>query len=383
MPPDASAPLPPLRGLPIVTIVTPCLNPGERLELAVRSIREQTYPHIEHIIVDGGSSDGTAERLDALESPGVRVIREPDNGQSDALNKGFERANGEILTWLNADDVLVPDAVETWVDLLSHGSNPALCYGGCYEWFESSGWMAPAPWVRSPDYRVLRDRSDYIMQPAAAFRADAFRRVGGLDPALHYTMDWDLWLALSRRWPVAHSQACIAANRVHPDTKTSNGGIDRIREIRAVGRRHGRSALASANHRYGIVELSQRSAAVGWLRHHYKGMRYRLANRSAEPSRLARVPHRYTTALPLNRPHSLWGIAHGDDDQLVLELRGRRPDRYTVSVDGAHTRLRADGSRHIGRVKAVGSLIRRVDLPVCAGAALTRMTFARDGENVR
>ncbi|HEB61070.1 MAG TPA: glycosyltransferase, partial [Phycisphaeraceae bacterium] len=259
LPPRPAEKLPPLPPQPLVSIVVPCRNPGSMLDLALHSLFMQDYPALEIIVVDAASTDGTPRRLQQISRPGFRFLSEPDKGQADALDKGFALAKGEILAWLNADDCLLPHAVSTWVALLQHQSAPALVYGGCFEWFADVGWMVPAPWIIPPDYQILRDRSDYIMQPAAAFRADAYHKVGGINPDLHYTMDWDLWLSLAESWPCGYREQVLAANRVHEATKTNTGGLARIREIRQVGRRHGRSRFSSANHRYSLVELSTRS----------------------------------------------------------------------------------------------------------------------------
>src|SRR3954454_12381822 len=94
---------------PLVSIVTPCLEPGERLARCLESVAAQTYPRIEHIVVDGGSTDGTVKEL---RKRGVRFVSEPDDGQTQAINKGFALARGDWLGWLNADDVLTTRAVE-------------------------------------------------------------------------------------------------------------------------------------------------------------------------------------------------------------------------------------------------------------------------------
>ncbi|MCK4871321.1 MAG: glycosyltransferase [Phycisphaerales bacterium] len=379
LPPRPADPLDPLPDEPLVSIVIPCRNPGRRLDTALRSIAAQTYAHIEHIVVDAASTDGTVDRLRTMRRPGYHWISEPDDGQTDAIRKGFAQARGHILTWLNADDVLLPHAARTWVELLHHESRPALAYGGCFEWFEQVGWMVPAPWVRPPDYHILRDRTDFIMQPAAAFRADALHTIGGLDRELHYAMDWDLWLSLSERWPVAYDHNVLAANRVHADTKTATGGAARILEIRRIGRRHGRSHLAPANHRYGLVALSERSAAVAWLRGAYKRARTRLSP-TAESSALARACVSQITALPLTQPRTLWVINPSDADRLIVHLQGDVQNGYTVSVDGEPAALIGVAGRHIAQVPRTASICRRVDLPASPGVALLGMTLSTDAE---
>lgn len=379
-PPEPTGLLPELSREPLLSVVVPCRNPGRRLDFALESLRRQTYRHIEVIIIDGASTDGTVERLGAMCSPEWRVVSEADKGQAEAIGKGFALARGEILTWLNADDALLPEAAECWVQLLGHESRPALAYGGCFEWHEEVGWMVPAPWVRPPDFGVLRDLSDYIMQPAAAFRADAFEAVRGVDDSLHYAMDWDLWLKLSRFWPVAHTTQVLAMNRVHADTKTRRGGRERMREIREVGRRHGRRWFSPANYRYALVALSERSRFAGALRSVYKHLWERSGGARAEGAPARYAPSRIR-ALPLHRHHRLWVACSGDEDRLFVKLHGRCPSGYTVYVDGARVELRVDGCSATAKVEARSRICRRLDLPPLPGTRLLQVRFSKESEH--
>jgi glycosyltransferase involved in cell wall biosynthesis len=116
--------------LPLVSIVTPSYNKGTFIERTVLSVKNQTYPRVEHIVIDGGSTDGTLDILRKY-SDSCLCISEPDKGQSDAINKGWRMARGDILGWLNADDTYMPWAVETAVKLLSENPDVAMVYGRC------------------------------------------------------------------------------------------------------------------------------------------------------------------------------------------------------------------------------------------------------------
>src|SRR6185312_9310851 len=113
---------------PLVTVVTPCLNPGPDLARCLASVRAQSHPAVEHLVVDGASTDGTVERLQGAE--GVTWVSEPDGGQAEAINKGFRRARGSIVTWLCADDELRPDAVARAVTALTAAA-AGWVYGDC------------------------------------------------------------------------------------------------------------------------------------------------------------------------------------------------------------------------------------------------------------
>jgi glycosyltransferase involved in cell wall biosynthesis len=181
----------PLGEQPLVTVVTPCLNPGKTLEGCLASVAAQTYPAVEHLVIDGGSGDGTVERLRAA---GVRFVSEPDHGQSEALNKGFRLAEGEIVGWLNADDTLRPDAVAAVVAALTAHPEAGWAYGDCE--IVEPGERAH---VRRSAAVVSADSffdSNPIAQPGVFLTREAVERVGGVDTSLRLAMDFDLWLRL-------------------------------------------------------------------------------------------------------------------------------------------------------------------------------------------
>jgi hypothetical protein len=176
---------------PLVTIVTPCLNPGWRLLRCIESVANQSYARIEHIVVDAASSDGTIE---VLESSSVRWISEPDSGQSEAINKGwFRLGRGELLTWLNADDVLVEDAVQRAVDALAVAPTASWAYGDIRVDRGADSWVMRAPRRLSlDDFRV----SNPLPQPGCFVARSALDRIGPVDESMHLAMDMDLWLRL-------------------------------------------------------------------------------------------------------------------------------------------------------------------------------------------
>src|SRR4030042_2589290 len=116
--------------LPLVSIVTPSYNKARFIEETILSVKNQTYPRIEHIIIDGGSTDGTLDIIRKY-SDSLTWISEPDKGQSDAINKGWKMSKGEILAYLNADDTYMPRAVETAVKFLADNMDVGLVYGEC------------------------------------------------------------------------------------------------------------------------------------------------------------------------------------------------------------------------------------------------------------
>jgi len=201
---------------PLVSIVTPSLQQGRFLEATLRSVAGQDYRRVEHIVVDGGSTDETLEVLER--HPEVRWISEPDDGQADAINKGFAMAGGEILAWLNADDVYLPGAISAAVDALAL-SGAALVYGGWQQIDDEGRTLREVP-VRPFDYRELLEGRNLIAQPAAFFTREAFDAVGGLDRSFRYAMDYELWLRLGKYGEVRTIERPLAAFRLHESSKT-------------------------------------------------------------------------------------------------------------------------------------------------------------------
>lgn len=175
---------------PLVSIVTPCLNPGRRLERCIASVRDQTYRQVEHVVVDGGSTDGT---IDVLRESAVRWISERDSGQADAINKGFRMATGVYLGWLNADDVLKPRAVELVVEGFRRTEGVGWVLGDV-EVVEGDGRRRERP------AKIDRPRTwaarNLAAQPGSFHSRSMLERVGFLDESFHYMMDCDLWLRM-------------------------------------------------------------------------------------------------------------------------------------------------------------------------------------------
>jgi glycosyltransferase involved in cell wall biosynthesis len=201
----------------LITIVTPCLNAERFLDETIRSVLEQDYPRIEYIVMDGGSTDGTLDILRKYENK-LRWLSGPDGGAADAVNRGFALGKGEILAFLNADDLYHPSAVSAAVRYLRENAEAAGVYGDAWWIDENGARIAPYP-VRDFD-RELLERECFICQPASFFRRQAFESIGGLDPGLRLTFDYELWLRLTRTYPLLRIDATLADSRMHPANKT-------------------------------------------------------------------------------------------------------------------------------------------------------------------
>jgi glycosyltransferase involved in cell wall biosynthesis len=257
----------------LVSIVTPSLNQGRYLREAIESVKAQTHAPIEHIVIDGGSSD---ETLAILTAAGVRHVSEPDRGQSHALNKGFALAQGSVLGWLNADDAYPPTAVAEAVAALER-ERAGLVYADVTR-IDDDG--ANPRRIRSRPVWDLFTEVNLgcgIYSPAVFFTRKALDAAGPLDEQLQYVMDYDLWLRMGRLVPVRHVDAVWGIQRIH-DTAKSVADRERFWPERlAVSRRHGgrrlsplairrrirserlaRLATRSASAAYGLVEGRRR-----------------------------------------------------------------------------------------------------------------------------
>lgn len=204
---------------PLVSIVTPSFNQARFLEETIRSVLEQDYPAIEYIIVDGGSDDGSLEIIQRYAGQLTWWVSEPDRGQTDAINKGFVRARGDILAWLNSDDTYLPHAVAEAVNYLRSQPQVGMVYGDANLVDETGQIIGRFPAAQT-DYRRLRQGYVHIPQQASFFRADLWRRVGPLDPTFYFAMDYDLWVRLARLAPLVYQPRLWANFRLHGDGKS-------------------------------------------------------------------------------------------------------------------------------------------------------------------
>jgi len=238
--------------VPQISIVTPSFNQGKFLAATIESVISQAGDFtIDYIIVDGGSTDGSVaiiERYDDLLARGkwglqcrgisLRWVSEADQGQTDALSKGFRMANGTIFAWLNSDDTYLPGALQTAADLFNTQPDTGLMYGDAH-YIDASGTIIGT--YRTEVFELNRLASaNIICQPAAFFRRETFEGVGGLDTSLNYVMDYDLWIRISRRFPCRYLTRPLATYRLHESSKTISGAtlINNSEESLEVARRH-------------------------------------------------------------------------------------------------------------------------------------------------
>ena len=204
---------------PLVSIITPSFNQARFLEATITSVLSQDYPRIEYMIVDGGSSDGSADIIKTYESQLAWWVSEKDKGQTDAINKGFARAKGEFLAWINSDDTYEPGAVSAAVRYLQEHPEIGMVYGDC-NFINEEGLVIGRFGSAQTNYRLLRQGYAHIPQQTMFFRADLWKQVGPLDPSFYFAMDYDLWTRIAARTQIKYVPQTWANFRLHSSGKT-------------------------------------------------------------------------------------------------------------------------------------------------------------------
>lgn len=250
--------------LPLVSIVTPSYQHARYLAATMDSVLNQTYPNIEYIVIDGGSTDGSQEIIQARAGRLAYWVSEPDKGQTEAINKGFARATGQIMAWLNSDDTYEPDAVAQAVAYLTDHPEVGLVYGDANFIDEHSRVIGRFPAAQT-DYTRLRRGYVHIPQQSAFWRADLFRQVGPLDENLYFAMDYDLWCKLAAVSQIKYLPGRVWANfRLHGDSKTIAEDDRCWPEMIQVHRREGGSWFSIITIKYVLRKLL--APLVTWRR---------------------------------------------------------------------------------------------------------------------
>ena len=221
-----------------VSVITPSYNQGQFIEETIRSVQRQRGVDVEHIIVDGGSTDGTLDILGKYSH--LKWISEPDGGQSDALNKGLARATGEIIGWLNSDDLYVENILEEVVAVFQKPTTEWVI-GNLTTLYESTDTAVAArsPRIGRPE---LFENPDIVRQQSTFFRREFLLRAGAWDARYFMTMDFDLWVRLLRIAPPVLVDRQWAIFRIHRFQKTSKKNLlTQLSELTEIMRREGAS----------------------------------------------------------------------------------------------------------------------------------------------
>ena len=221
-----------------ISIITPSYNQGEYIKDTVESILSQSYKNIEHIVFDGCSTDKTIEVLKKYKH--LDWVSEKDKGQTDAINKGFKKAKGDILCYLNSDDMLLPDSLGFVADYFSKNKGIDLIYGNCI--FTDTD-LNVIKTRGSEDFnlrRLLYLGYSYIQQPSTFFRRSVFEDIGPLDEELDYVMDYDYWIRAAKSGKVLkYIDRDLSKMRIHTGAKTFADNKKMFLEAFAVSKKYG------------------------------------------------------------------------------------------------------------------------------------------------
>jgi glycosyltransferase involved in cell wall biosynthesis len=207
------------QNLALVSIITPSFNKGPYIEETILSIRNQTYKNIEHIIFDAGSSDETISILKKY-NENLQWISEPDKGQSDAINKGWRMAKGNIIAYLNADDTYLPDAVESAVAFFEKYPDFYMVYA---DGIITDEYGKNERIIQCGEFNLksLVFCQDMIFQPSVFLRKEVFDTIGDVDVDLHLAMDFDYWLRIALVYKIGYLPKPLSVAKIYPDAKSS------------------------------------------------------------------------------------------------------------------------------------------------------------------
>lgn len=254
---------------PLISMVTCSYQQGRYLDSAIRSVLEQEYPRIEYIVMDGGSTDGSAGIIARHAHALAYWVSEPDRGQTDALVRGFARATGDIHGWLCSDDLLLPGALDAVAEFFYANPGVMAAYGDAM-WIDAEGrFLRPKKEMGFNRFVFLHDHN-YIPQPSMFWRRSLYEAVGGLDPDFDLAMDADLWERFSRRTRIEHLPRYLSCMRYYAQQKTRSRRGEGRQEDGVIRTRLGHPLAARAPVRSALrmlarfVRISTKALAGGY-----------------------------------------------------------------------------------------------------------------------
>ena len=282
---------------PDITVVTPSFQQVSLLAGVIANIKAQQGVLIQHIVIDGGSTDGSEELL-RMNEASVDWVSEKDRGQAHAINKGFALAEADLICWLNCDDRLTPGALALVVRLFGMAPEVEFLYGDALAVDMSGRTYGLRTHVRECDLDSLVRTGDSIVQPAAFWTRDLWQRIGGLNEEFNFAFDYEFWMRASTDTNLHYVPVCLAVESLHGEAKTSRGDLARMAEIQAVARLHGADVMPKGF----VAEAAALESVAGikaLVRGDIKAAKARAqAARALKPRIRKYVAHTFAQAVP-------------------------------------------------------------------------------------
>jgi glycosyltransferase involved in cell wall biosynthesis len=222
---------------PKITVVTPSFNQGRFLEETLRSVHDQGYPNLEHIVMDGGSTDGSVEIIRRYASRLAYWVSEPDGGQTAALINGFRRATGDVLCWLNSDDLFEPWTLREVAGFFRGCPDAHVVYGDA-TWIDAAGRVLRPKREHAWSRFIWMYDHNFISQPSTFWRRGVYEQVGGLDARWNFAMDGDLWIRFAEVAPLRHVRRLWSRERIYLDAKSQRYRAQCAAEDALIRRRY-------------------------------------------------------------------------------------------------------------------------------------------------
>lgn len=245
------------------SVITPSYNQEKFIEDNIQSVLAQNYPYFEHIIIDGQSSDNTIEILKKY--PHLIWKSEKDRGQTHALNKALQIATGDIICWLNSDDLLCEDAFNIINDFFLSNPDAHIVIGGLLFIDEEKRilWYSKAEKVT---YDGLLNKGQCVQQPSTFFKKSVFDKVGNFDESFQYTMDHEFWVRAARYFNFYTIDKDLAKFRIYPQSKTGSKKIEFIKEIIKIKKKHNAKLFSIHNLKLVLMFIKEPFKRIHWLR---------------------------------------------------------------------------------------------------------------------
>ncbi|KZL90196.1 glycosyltransferase family 2 protein [Clostridium magnum] len=231
-----------------ISIITPSYNQGKYIEETIKSVNIQNYKDIEHIVVDGKSSDNTIEILERYEK-NIKYVSEKDTGQANAVNKGIKMASGDIIGWLNSDDLYMPNTISKVMEYFKKNPKCDILYANAH-FVDVNGTIIGKYPTERFDYKRLADRC-YICQPSVFFRKKAIEDIGYLDESLHLCLDYELWMRIGKKYRFYYIDDYLSCSRMYQENKTLSRSDEMYEEAHSILKKY-----------YGYVPLSWVKAKI-------------------------------------------------------------------------------------------------------------------------